>query len=116
MEDLSPYGLSPEGSRQKRRRQSVAVTKESARELGQMRTCYDAGSSSFVGSSSGIYFVRTVRLALARNGVREQRGDGPEEELVPGEDDQLRSQSTQIFYGERTRSRWIITILLPQKT
>jgi Fungal specific transcription factor domain len=94
MEDLSPYDLSPGRSRQKRQRQSTDAIGESPRELGHMRTCYDAGSSSFVGSGSGIHFVRTVRLALARSGAREQLRDDPEEEMVPGEDDQLRGEST----------------------
>lgn len=94
MEGLSPYETSIDGSRRKRRRGSTDAMGESPRELGRMRTSYDAGSSSFVGSGSGIHFVGTVRRALARNGAREQLGDGPEEELVPGEDDQLRGQST----------------------
>lgn len=94
MEDLSSYEPLPDGSRRKRRRQSTSARSEPPRELGRMRPSYDAGSSSFVGSGSGIHFVRTVRLALARNGAREQQVAESEEELVPGEDDQLRGQST----------------------
>lgn len=43
------------------------------------------GSTSFVGSGSGIYFVRTVRSALARNISMD--AEAIDTEMVPGEDD-----------------------------
>lgn len=99
MEGVTTYGPSPdETSRQKRRRQSTTSPVESPREVGHMRTCHDPGVSSFVGSSSGIHFFRTVRHALAHYGAGKQLRDiDAAEELVPGEDDQLQSQCTPII-------------------
>ncbi|KAK0112092.1 hypothetical protein ONS96_001351 [Cadophora gregata f. sp. sojae] len=81
-------------SRRKRRRQSMSsanMTSASPQELGHMRPSLSKGSSSFVGSGSGIYFVKTVQSAFARNYRRES--DAIDEALVPGEDDRLQSGS-----------------------
>ena len=59
-------------------------------ELGQMRSDNVTGSTSFVGSASGIYFVRTVRTALAKN---LNNGNEVVGEMVPGEDDQVHPES-----------------------
>ncbi|KAK2608760.1 hypothetical protein QQS21_002749 [Conoideocrella luteorostrata] len=59
------------------------------RELGLMRETADPGAARFVGSSSGIHFVRAVYNRLSRS----QRASAPRRpniDLVPGEDDQLR--------------------------
>ncbi|KAL3419265.1 fungal specific transcription factor domain-containing protein [Phlyctema vagabunda] len=83
----------------KRRRQS-STSAGSPRELGQMRsrrnTKSGSVSASFVGSGSGIHFVRTVRRAFARNTQRQNNAgnEATDSELVPGEDDQLESPST----------------------
>ena len=55
-----------------------------------MRSDNVTGSTSFVGSASGIYFVRTVRTALAKN---LNNGNEVVSEMVPGEDDQVHPDS-----------------------
>jgi hypothetical protein len=57
-----------------------------------------SGSANFVGSGSGIHFVRTVRRAFGSktNGSRQaaaERSRAADEELVPGEDDRLEAPS-----------------------
>ena len=80
-------------SRGERRRQSPLASK-SPREEGHMRSRRDTGSASFVGSGSGIHFVRTVRQTFARNSHRQSVNDEAiDDELVPGEDDRLNQQS-----------------------
>src|ERR1700712_4225775 len=85
-----------EPSRKRRRRSSLsgAHASDSASpqtELGQMRSDNVTGSTSFVGSASGIYFVRTVRTALAKN---LNNGNEVVSEMVPGEDDQVHPASS----------------------
>ncbi|KAG4439781.1 hypothetical protein IFR05_004749 [Cadophora sp. M221] len=63
----------------------------SPQELGHMRPSISKGSSSFVGSGSGIYFVRTVQSAFSRNYRRES--EAVDDALVPGEDDRLQTGS-----------------------
>ncbi|KAH7317682.1 fungal-specific transcription factor domain-containing protein [Rhexocercosporidium sp. MPI-PUGE-AT-0058] len=94
---MEPYSPQQDGeSRRKRRRQSHSSTMAtmagaSPQELGHMRPSISKGSSSFVGSGSGIYFVQTVQSAFTRNYRRESEAmDGA---LVPGEDDRLQTGS-----------------------
>ena len=67
MNSCSPQDGEP---RRKRRRQSsvsavrTSETATSPQELGHMRPSPMQGSSSFVGSGSGIYFVRTVQVSI----------------------------------------------------
>ncbi len=93
MESYSPQDGE---SRRKRRRQSHSSAirgseaASSPQELGHMRPSLK-GSSSFVGSGSGIYFVRTVQSAFTRNYRREN--ENIDDALVPGEDDRLETGS-----------------------
>lgn len=80
--------------RRKRRRQSNtsalrgSEAASSPQEQGHMRPSLAQGSSSFVGSGSGIYFVRTVQSAFSRkNSLGNENTIAGE--LIPGEDDQL---------------------------
>lgn len=67
---------------------------DSPREVGHMRRSGDTGSASFVGSGSGIHFVRTVRQAFTKNSRRQSLNhEAIDDELVPGEDDRLYQQS-----------------------
>ena len=64
------------------------MASDSPRELGHMRRRHETGSTTFVGSGSGIHFVRMVRQALAKNTPRSSMNpEANDEELVPGEDD-----------------------------
>ena len=98
MDTQSP---SDRDSRRKRRRPSSDGTafrrpsegaSSAAGELGTMRKGRAQGSSSFVGSGSGIYFVRTVQASFARNYSR-QGSEAIDEDIVPGEDDRLQSST-----------------------
>ncbi len=65
-----------------------------------MRSDDITGSTSFVGSGSGIAFVQTVRSALARNMSRDSNVfDG---EMVPGEDDHIpaRNSPDSLWHGD----------------
>jgi hypothetical protein len=77
------------------------VAAASPGELGSMRKDVAKGSSSFVGSGSGIYFVRTVQAAFARDRERQQQNQTISEDLVPGEDDRLtRVASASLWTAE----------------
>jgi hypothetical protein len=66
-----------------------------------MRSGRVTGSSSFVGSGSGIYFARTVRSSFAKN---YPRGSDPVgDELVPGEDDRLQTQSSSLWHADEVQ-------------
>lgn len=58
------------------------------REIGLMRPSDGANAPSFVGSSSGIYFVRSVYHALAKSRAQAPP-QTPDQNIVPGEEDQL---------------------------
>ncbi|KAF9889856.1 hypothetical protein FE257_006946 [Aspergillus nanangensis] len=68
----------------------------SAREIGLMRKSHQAhGSATFLGSSSGIHFIRIVYNAFARRSAHltQTVASPANDNLVPGEDDQLQHQS-----------------------
>lgn len=58
------------------------------REIGLMRQIVGTDGPSFVGSSSGIHFVRSVYHALAKSRVHVPPAT-PDQNIVPGEEDQL---------------------------
>ncbi|KAL3470943.1 fungal-specific transcription factor domain-containing protein [Aspergillus californicus] len=67
-----------------------------AHELGVMRKSTDSGSASFLGSSSGIHFIRVVYNAFARRSAHlNQPQQASKDTQVPGEDDQLHHQHHQ---------------------
>ncbi|KAL6857845.1 hypothetical protein ACO1O0_005288 [Amphichorda felina] len=97
----SPHSLSDPGnltpsqttsaSRKRRRSVDQGHWGPTTREHGLMRDTGEHDSARFVGSSSGIHFIRNVHVRLARRSaanVSKQLG-----ELVPGEDDQLRRKT-----------------------
>lgn len=93
MESSPRYQGEPSHKRRRRSSLSGAHTSDSASpqtELGHMRSDNVTGSTSFVGSGSGIYFVRTVRAALAKH---LSSGSEVVSEMVPGEDDHVHPES-----------------------
>lgn len=73
-----------------------AKRRKVTQEFGLMRPGTDHGKPRFVGSSSGIHFVRTVYATLAKRSSVEGFRSKEEEltqDLVPGEDDQLEQQT-----------------------
>jgi hypothetical protein len=71
----------------KRRRRDSADRQR--REIGFMRQSDGAHAPSFVGSSSGIHFVRSVYHALAAKSRVQLAPQTPDQSVVPGEEDQL---------------------------
>ncbi|OAL06411.1 hypothetical protein IQ06DRAFT_78932 [Phaeosphaeriaceae sp. SRC1lsM3a] len=59
------------------------------REVGLMRNVRGDNFSGFVGSASGIYFIRSVYGALRQRDSETIVADTPASDIVPGEDDQL---------------------------
>ncbi|KAJ5819899.1 hypothetical protein N7474_005490 [Penicillium riverlandense] len=82
------YG--PRAKRQKRA-STTGTTQPSPREIGYMRESQHDGSASFIGSSSGIHFIRHVYDAFARRSADLHRSRVRDRCSVPGEDDRLRS-------------------------
>ncbi|KAF7116153.1 hypothetical protein CNMCM5793_004173 [Aspergillus hiratsukae] len=75
-----------------KRRKGTSITgtsRPSPREIGIMRETKRDDSATFLGSSSGIHFIRTVYNAFARRSAALQQARDRNQSLVPGEDDQL---------------------------
>lgn len=86
----------------RKRKASQSLPRPNVRETGLMRDTGGDDTARFVGSSSGIHFIRNVHVRLARQSATRTRHSRPEGgdgagmgELVPGEDDQLRRRATE---------------------
>lgn len=92
-------GYTANPSQKRKRGLSTTQPHSTIREYGFMRDTGGHDSARFVGSSSGIHFIRNVHLRLARRSATRTRDrSGPDSavsELVPGEDDQLRQEKSQ---------------------
>ncbi|KAF4212964.1 hypothetical protein CNMCM8980_009554 [Aspergillus fumigatiaffinis] len=67
----------------------ISTCRPSPREIGIMRETERDDSATFLGSSSGIHFIRTVYNAFAKRSAVLQEARVRNQSLVPGEDDQL---------------------------
>jgi hypothetical protein len=85
IDEPRPAALTNDGRPPKRQRTSV----QPHREVGLMRSVRGDKFSGFVGSASGIYFIRSVYGALRKPGPVSNTVDTPASDVVPGEDDQL---------------------------
>ena len=74
----------------KRARTAQSIGERPGREFGLMRRTLHENTAAFVGSGSGIHFVRAVYNAVA-NKRTDFEDPSPGNEAVPGEDDQLAS-------------------------
>lgn len=72
----------------KRQKESHGQDPSRLQEVGLMRNGGSVTSASFVGSASGIHFIRSVYSAMAGR-TPNTHGETPESNLVPGEDDRL---------------------------
>lgn len=81
---------------QKRVRLSLPSTAQGRhREIGLMRWRPQSDAASFVGSSSGIHFIRSVYSAVEAEKSRAASPEqSPDRNLVPGEEDQLQDVSS----------------------
>ncbi|KAJ5390842.1 transcriptional regulator family: Fungal Specific TF [Penicillium cataractarum] len=82
------YGL--RSAKRRRRASTAGASRPSPREIGFMREPQSEGSASFLGSSSGIHFIRHVYNAFARRSADLQQNRTRDKSSVPGEDDRLR--------------------------
>lgn len=81
------YGARP--TKRSKRASTSGASKPSPREIGYMREPQNDGSASFLGSSSGIHFVRHVYSAFARRSADLKQTRARDRSSVPGEDDRL---------------------------
>lgn len=93
-----PY---PSRPAKRRKRTSVAATSgPSPRELGFMRESQNEGSATFLGSSSGIHFIRHVYNAFARRSADLDQTRARDRTSVPGEDDRLRRSAGSVHTSD----------------
>lgn len=88
-ENESDWQYGPSSAKRRRRASTAAVSRPSPREIGFMREPQNEGSASFLGSSSGIHFIRHVYNAFARRSADLQQNRARDKSSVPGEDDRL---------------------------
>lgn len=101
-DDEASLQRSPDGEPISKRRRTAETFTYPPREVGLMRNLPGDTFSSFVGSASGIYFIRSVYDALRGSEVPfAPHIQTPESDLVPGEDDRLPSAAP-----EPTRGLW----------
>ncbi|KAH6991183.1 fungal-specific transcription factor domain-containing protein [Ilyonectria sp. MPI-CAGE-AT-0026] len=80
----------PGYSTEARKRKRSISGSQPAREYGLMRDSGEHDVARFVGSGSGIHYIRAVYLRLARRSATRTTQATTINNLVPGEDDQLR--------------------------
>ncbi|KAL9949167.1 hypothetical protein ACHAQF_005780 [Verticillium nonalfalfae] len=97
------FGLSPAHSHlnQSRKRKFSQAVDPPAREYGLMRDTGRHDTSRFVGSASGIHFIRGVYLRLSRKSASRAGSAAAINHLVPGEDDQLQPGRTSRDGGQQ---------------
>ncbi|KAF5677429.1 transcription activator acu-15 [Fusarium denticulatum] len=71
-------------------------TSQPGREYGLMRDTGEHDAARFVGSGSGIHYIRAVHLRLAKRSASRttEPGSSTINTLIPGEDDQLRQDAS----------------------
>lgn len=84
------YG--PRAAKRRKRASTAGASRPSPREIGFMRESH-VGSATFLGSSSGIHFIRHVYNAFARRSADLQQNRARDRTSVPGEDDRLQRGS-----------------------
>lgn len=98
-------GVQSQYPAKRRRTESYGL---STQEIGLMRDGGEPGIPRFIGSGSGIHFIRTVYDALARSvggGPARSKVGMSTSQLVPGEDDQLVEHAPGGFGTPGTRAR-----------
>ncbi|KAI8685043.1 Fungal-trans domain-containing protein [Fusarium keratoplasticum] len=84
-----------------RKRKRSASESQLAREHGLMRDTGEHDAARFVGSGSGIHYIRAVHLRLARRSASRMNDSSVITTLIPGEDDQLRQASSARRHREQ---------------
>ncbi|KAJ5501147.1 hypothetical protein N7453_005964 [Penicillium expansum] len=89
-----PYSSRP--TKRHKRTSGAGTSGPSPREIGFMRESQNEGSATFLGSSSGIHFIRHVYNAFARRSADLDQTRARDRTSVPGEDDRLQQNSGTI--------------------
>ncbi|KPM39397.1 hypothetical protein AK830_g7150 [Neonectria ditissima] len=84
----------------RKRKRSISGS-QPAREYGLMRDTGEHDVARFVGSSSGIHYIRAVYLRLARRSATRTTQATTINTLIPGEDDQLRQATSTTTNREK---------------
>ncbi|GKZ74145.1 hypothetical protein AnigIFM50267_011387 [Aspergillus niger] len=103
-ENEADWHAAPRAIKRRKRASTTGATRPSPREIGVMRESQNDGPATFLGSSSGIHFVRQVYNAFARRSAELQRARN--RTSVPGEDDRLRRDSGD-FNSHSTDDLWL---------
>lgn len=90
----SEWQYGPRTAKRRKQASTTGASRPSPREIGFMRESQNDGSASFLGSSSGIHFIRHVYDAFARRSADLQENRARDRSSVPGEDDRLRGSGT----------------------
>ncbi|KGO76983.1 Transcription factor, fungi [Penicillium italicum] len=98
-----PYSSRP--TKRHKRTSGVDNSGPSPREIGFMRESQNDGSASFLGSSSGIHFIRHVYNAFARRSADLDQTRARDRTSVPGEDDRLQRNSGSIQSSDELWAR-----------
>ena len=89
-ENYASSQQSPDEESASKRRRTSTLTAHPPREVGLMRNLPGDKFSGFVGSASGIYFIRSVYGAIRHSNTSDETHiETPERDVVPGEDDYL---------------------------
>lgn len=91
LETASHSTLGPTEPQGQKRKQSTSGP-QPAREYGLMRDTGEHDAARFVGSGSGIHYIRAVHMRLAKRSA--SRTNSTINTLIPGEDDQLRQDAS----------------------
>ncbi|GKZ36700.1 hypothetical protein AbraIFM66950_007875 [Aspergillus brasiliensis] len=91
-ENEADWHAAPRAMKRRKRASTAGASRPSPREIGVMRESQNDGPATFLGSSSGIHFVRQVYNAFARRSAELQRARN--RTSVPGEDDRLQRDSS----------------------
>ena len=83
-------------TKRQKRTSGADTSGPSPREIGYMRESQNDGSATFLGSSSGIHFIRHVYNAFARRSADLGQTRARDKTSVPGEDDRLQQNPGSI--------------------
>ncbi|KAJ5825017.1 hypothetical protein N7447_007357 [Penicillium robsamsonii] len=95
-ENESKWPYSSRATKRRKRTSTVGTSGPSPREIGFMRESQNDGTATFLGSSSGIHFIRHVYHAFARRSADLDQSRARDRTSVPGEDDRLQQNPGSI--------------------
>ncbi|KAJ6124187.1 hypothetical protein N7471_011504 [Penicillium samsonianum] len=104
-ENESEWPYSSRATKRHKRTSGASTSGPSPREIGFMRESQNDGSATFLGSSSGIHFIRHVYNAFARRSADLDQTRARDRTSVPGEDDRLQQNSGSIQSSDELWAR-----------